>query len=280
MLAVTATWGWTFVIVKDAVAQYRPMSFLAARFLLAALLLGAFALRRRADARLGLVIGALLAVGYASQTYGLTMVPPSTAGLLTGMFVVFTPLCDRVFFGVATRRATIVAVVVALAGMTAVTYGGSLSTGEVFGEGLVLLCALAFAAHISFLSRYSPGRSAVGLAGWQMLACAAAFSVGAAATGGALVPPPAVIPAVVITGVGASALAFLAQTWVQRRINASRAALLLTAEPAFAVLFGVWLAHDQLTPLRAAGAVVILAALIGHEAVVARTLELAPTGGP
>jgi drug/metabolite transporter (DMT)-like permease len=269
LLGVTAIWGWTFVIVKDAVAQYAPIAFLTARFLLAALLLGAFALRRPRDARMGLVMGGLLAIGYLAQTYGLTRVPPSTAGLLTGMFVVFTPLCDRLFFGVAVRRATLVAVAVALVGMAAVTGGGGLG-GEVVGEALVLVCALAFAAHISFLSRYSPGRSAVGLAGWQMIACALIFSAGTLVTRAPGVPPRGVVPALLITGVGASALAFLAQTYVQRRLSASRAALLLTAEPAFAVLFGVWLAHDRLSALRIGGALMIMAALAGHEAVVAR----------
>ncbi|MDQ6746738.1 MAG: DMT family transporter, partial [Candidatus Dormibacteraeota bacterium] len=57
---------------------------------------------------------------------------------------------------------------------------------------------------------------------------------------------------------------------VQRRLDASRTALLLTAEPAFAVIFGVWLAHDRLSALRIGGAVLILASLAGHEAVVAR----------
>lgn len=270
MLGVTALWGVTFVVVKDAVAVYHPISFLAARFLLAAVALGVFAVRSRRDARLGLIIGSLLAVGYLTQTYGLTTVPPSTAGLLTGMFVVFTPVCDRLFFGVATPLATIGALALALLGMVAVTYGGSLHSGELLGEGLILVCAFAFAAHIAFLSRYSRQHSALGLAGWQMVACAIAFSAGAVATRGVEAPPTSVVPALLITGIGASAVAFLAQTYVQRHLSASRAALLFTAEPAFAVLFGVLLAHDQLTQLRVAGAVLILAALVGHEAVVAR----------
>jgi drug/metabolite transporter (DMT)-like permease len=270
MLGVTALWGLTFVVVKDAVAVYPPLSFLAVRFLLAAGVLGVFAARSRRDARLGLAIGGLLAVGYLTQTYGLTAVPPSTAGLLTGMFVVFTPMCDRLFFGVATPRATLFALGVALVGMAAVTYGGSLRGGELLGEGLVLVCALAFAAHIAFLSKYSSEHSALGLAGWQMVACALAFSAGALATRGVAAPPTTVVPALLITGLGASAIAFLAQTYVQRHLSASRAALLFTAEPAFAVLFAVLLAHDQLTPIRIAGAVLILGALAGHEMVVAR----------
>jgi len=277
LLAVTAIWGLTFVVVKDAVALYPPITFLAARFLLAALVLGAFAAAHRADARLGLVIGGLLAVGYLTQTYGLLTVPASLAGLLTGMFVVFTPLCDAAFFRVRTPRITLVAVALALAGMVAVTYGGTMAAGQLVGEGLLLACALAFAAHIAFLSRYARNHSALGLAGWQMVACALVFSAGSVGARAVSGPPPAVLPALLVTGIGASALAFLVQTYVQRRIGAGRAALLLTAEPAFAVLFGVLLAHDRLPPLRLGGALLILGALAGHEAVLARRR---PIGAP
>jgi drug/metabolite transporter (DMT)-like permease len=286
MLGVTALWGLTFVVVKEAVAAYPPLPFLAVRFGLAAVVLGAFALRRPADARLGLSIGAVLAIGYLTQTVGLTRVPASTAGLLTGMFVVFTPLCDAVIYRVRTPPVTLLAVAVAVLGMVALTYGGSLGRGELAGEALLLVCALAFAVHIALLSRHSPHHSAVGLAAWQMLACAALFSAGTLATKAAAPPPAAVWSALLVTGLGASAVAFLAQTYVQRRLSAGRAALLLTAEPAFAVLFGVALAHDRLTPLRVGGAAVILGALAGHEALVARRrpgleqLELAPPVGP
>ncbi|GAC1329736.1 MAG: DMT family transporter [Candidatus Dormibacteria bacterium] len=277
LLGVTATWGLTFVMVKDAVALYPPVTFLAARFLLAAVVLGAFAVRRPADARLGLLIGALLAAGYLTQTYGLLTVPASTAGLLTGMFVVFTPLCDAVIFRVRTPRITIVAVAIALLGMAAVTYGGNPGRGELFGEALLLLCALAFAAHIAFLSHYSHRHSALGLAGWQMVACALAFTLGSLGARSVSAPPPAVFPALLVTGLGASAAGFLVQTYVQRRLSAGRAALLLTAEPAFAVLFGVLLAHDNLSPLRILGAAVILLALAGHETILARRR---PEGAP
>src|SRR6516225_7468247 len=46
LVAVTAIWGLTFVQVKDAVAVYPVMPFLALRFAIAALVLLAFGFRR------------------------------------------------------------------------------------------------------------------------------------------------------------------------------------------------------------------------------------------
>ncbi|HEV1997218.1 MAG TPA: DMT family transporter [Candidatus Dormibacteraeota bacterium] len=270
MVAVTAVWGLTFVTVKQAVAVYPPITFLAARFLIAALLLGGFAARGRSAARLGLGIGLVVAVGYIFQTYGLTTVSPSVAGLLTGLFVVFAPLCDAAFYRIATPLVTWAALGVALLGMVALTFGGNVGPGTLVGEGLLLLCAIAFGAQISLLSRHSRHHSPFALAGWQMLACAALFSAGAAGSGNLRPPSAALLPALLLTGVGASAVGFLAQTYVQRHLSAARAALLFTAEPAFAVLFGVTLAHDAITPFRVVGVVLILLALVGHEAIVAR----------
>ena len=270
MIAVTAVWGLTFVTVKQAVAVYPPITFLAARFMIAAVLLGVFAARGRGAARVGLGIGVVVAAGYIFQTYGLTTVSPSVAGLLTGLFVVFAPLADAALYRIATPLVTWVALGVALLGMIALTYGGDVARGTLVGEGLLLLCAVAFGVQISLLSRHSRHHSPFALAGWQMLACAVLFSFGAAGTRQLAAPPGALLPALLLTGVGASAVGFLAQTYVQRHLSSARAALLFTAEPAFAVLFGVTLAHDAVTPLRVVGVVLILLALVGHEAIVAR----------
>ena len=39
MLTVTAVWGWTFVLIKDAVTQYPTLPFLQIRFALAPVVL-------------------------------------------------------------------------------------------------------------------------------------------------------------------------------------------------------------------------------------------------
>jgi drug/metabolite transporter (DMT)-like permease len=96
LLGITATWGWTFVVVKNALAVYAPLPFLAVRFTLAAGLLGLVLVgfRRRPLGRIGYGIGAVLAVAYLLQTVGLKSTSPANAGLLTGLFVVFVPLIE------------------------------------------------------------------------------------------------------------------------------------------------------------------------------------------
>ena len=214
----------------------------------------------------GAVIGSALAAGYLLQTLGLESTSPGNAGLITGLFVVFTPLIERLT-GRPVPRRTYVAVVVALAGTLLLTGGGTATIG--LGDVLVLGCAVAFAAHIVLLSRWSPGLPSAPLALVQMAAAGVLFGA-AAAPGFHLPASGGVCLAVGVTGVFASALAFFVQTWAQVHLTASRTALVLATEPAWALAFSVLLTGQRLGPVQAAGAGLVLVAILGHEVVAGR----------
>ena len=258
---VTAVWGWTFVLVKDAVSQYPTLPFLQIRFALA-LLVMALLVRRlptRRELKIGAIVGAVLAGGYLAQTAGLTSTSPGNAGLITGLFVVFTPLINRIF-GARIHWWTWVATAVSLAGLAFLTGGPS---GMGIGDALVLLCAVLFALHIVLLGRWSPGQPAAPLAMVQMGTSALIFSVGG--TWQLHPPSGSVWFAIVITGVFASAFGFYIQTWSQGFISANRTALILATEPAWALAAAVVLAGQRLGLLQAVGAALVLAAIVGHE---------------
>jgi len=261
LLLVTAVWGWTFVLVKDAITQYPTLPFLQLRFILAFLVMVVLVHRlpARRELRLGIIVGAVLAAGYLTQTVGLTMTSPGNSGLITGLFVVFTPLIDQ-FFGVKLRWWTLVAVAAALAG-TVLLVGGPSGVG--LGDILTIACAFLFGLHIVLLSHWSPGLRSAPLAMVQMGACALIFSAGGSWS--LRVPSQDVWIAIVITGVFASALAFYIQTWAQQHLSASRTALILATEPAWAVAAAVILAGQRFGALQAAGAALVLAAIVGHE---------------
>ena len=261
LLIVTAVWGWTFVLVKDAVTQYPTLPFLQIRFGLA-LLVMVLLVRRlptRRELRVGAIVGAVLAGGYLAQTAGLTSTSPGNAGVITGLFVVFTPLLNRIF-GAPIRWWTWVATLVSLAGLTFLTGGPS---GMGIGDLLVLGCAVLFALHIVLLGRWSPGLPAAPLAMVQMGTSAAIFSAGG--TWQLHAPSGSVWFAIVITGVFASAFGFYIQTWSQGFISPNRTALILATEPAWALAAAVVLAGQRLGLLQAVGAALVLAAIVGHE---------------
>jgi drug/metabolite transporter (DMT)-like permease len=213
----------------------------------------------RPEVRVGIIAGAVLAAGYLTQTFGLTMTSPGNSGLITGLFVVFTPLIERVF-GVRVRWWTMLAVGAALAG-TVMLVGGP--TGFGLGDILTIACAFFYALHIVLLSRWSPGLRSAPLAMLQMGTGAVIFSAGG--TWSLQIPSADVWLAIAVTGLFASALAFYIQTWAQQHLSASRTAVILTTEPAWALVAAVVLAGQRLGPLQAAGAALMLVAIVGHE---------------
>lgn len=262
LLGVTLVWGWTFVVVQDAIAVIGVFGFLALRFAVAAVALVPV-LRRETPPRtiiVGTGIGLVLAAGYLFQTLGLLYTTPTNSGLITGLFVVFAPLSALLLFGVRVSGQTMFAIILSLSGM--VLIAGQSPSGVRVGDGLTVLCALALGTHIALLSRYSPGHDSQPLTFGQTLSMAILFGVMWPFFGDVELPPAGVWPAILLTGLVASAGAFYVQTTVQRHVPAARVAIILTMEPVFAALFGYWLAGDRLGAIQLLGAALILSALI------------------
>jgi drug/metabolite transporter (DMT)-like permease len=272
LLGVTAVWGVTFVQVKDAVAIYPLFAFLAVRFAIAGVTLAPAAMgRMRGSVRAGTVLGLLLAAGYALQTAGLQRTTVSAAGFVTGLYVVLTPVLALVLFRVRTGPAVWAGVALATAGLALLS---GVQAGSPAGDLLVLGGAAAFALQIVLMERWAPRYDVVGLTQVEMLAACGAFLVVALALRDLPVPRGwTVWGALLVTGVFASALAFLVQTWAQRRASATRVAVVFAMEPVFAGLFGFLLAGDRLGWLGWAGCAVILCGIAVAEPAAAGVLR-------
>ena len=276
LVAVTAVWGLTFVQVKDAVAIYPLFAFLAVRFAIASLVLAVPAAPRlrslgRSGTVAGIALGLLLAAGYALQTAGLERTTVSSAGFITGLYVVFTPLLALLLFRTRVAAVVWLGVGLALAGLGLLSGVGA---GDPLGDALVLAGSAAYSLQIVLLERYAPRYDAIAFTQAEMLAAFGGFALVAVAAGQIEVPSGwTVWGALLVTGVFASALGFLVQTWAQRRTSATRTALAFAMEPVFAGVFGFWLAGDRLGAVGWAGCAVIMAGIVVAEPEAGRTLR-------
>ena len=268
MVAVTAVWGSTFVLVRDAVAQIPPFAFIAYRFLAAGLLLAALRPRLAAvvgtpELAAGAVAGLALFAGYGFQTVGLQYTTASNAGFITGLSVVLTPLLAGLVLRQSPGHWPVAGALLAAVGLGLL----SLQTLEVRrGDALVLGCAVAFATHILLLGRYAPQLSTYRLAVVQMATAGLCGLAWAGVAGDLVVPGSAEVwVALAITSVAASAAAFLIQTRAQREVSPTRTAVIFTMEPVFAGLFGFLLAGERLSGRGWLGAGLILAGMLVAE---------------
>jgi drug/metabolite transporter (DMT)-like permease len=264
LVAVCAVWGSTFLIVQNAVSRMPVMDFLAVRFTVAVVVM--FALRPSClrgmtpqGWRRGVGLGVVLGAGYITQTYGLRFASATVSGFITGMFVVLTPVISWLILGKKVNRNTILAVVLATVGLALLSlHGWSVGTGEL----LTLACAVFFAVHIVGLGEWSAKYDAYGFALLQ-IATVAVIALLAASPGGIKLPPDASTWGTVgITAVFATAIAFVVQTWTQSLVPAVTAAIIMTMEPVFAGIFGVFFGKNQLTVQIIFGAVCVLTAML------------------
>jgi drug/metabolite transporter (DMT)-like permease len=276
LVVVTAVWGITFVQVKDAVELYPLFAFLAVRFAIAALTLAVPAARRvrtltRTGACAGALLGLLLATGYALQTAGLERTTVSSTGFITGLYVVLTPLIAVVLLRSSIGGAAWAGVALSVVGLAMLS---GIHAGSVTGDLLVLGGAAVYSLQIVLMERFAPRFDALAFTLVEMAAAFAGLLVVALVLGDLGVPHGwTVWGALLVTGVFASALAFLVQTWAQRRTSATRTALAFTLEPAWAALFGYTIAGDRLGALGWAGCAVIMAGIVLAEPSAAAALK-------
>jgi drug/metabolite transporter (DMT)-like permease len=283
LILVTAIWGVTFVQVKDAVEIYPLFAFLAVRFMIASATLIPFAAGRiRGLDRRGVIaggaLGSLLALGYGLQTAGLARTTVSSTGFITGLCVVLTPVIAYFLFRDRIPAAAWVGVAIATVGLALLS---GIDAGSFGGDALVLGGAAAYALQIVLLERYAPDYDPVAFTLVEMLAAALGFTAIALARGDLSVPHGwTVWGALIVTGVFASALAFVIQTWAQRRTSATRTALAFSAEPVFAAFFGFVLAGDRLGAIGWSGCALILAGIVMSEPAAARVFSTALRRAP
>jgi drug/metabolite transporter (DMT)-like permease len=263
MVAVTAVWGWTFLVVQDAIGRMPVMDFLAFRFALATLamlLLRPRSLRRldSRGVRRAIIIGAALSMGYIFQTYGLLYTSAAVSGFITGLNVVLTPVIAWLLLRHHIGKATWLAVALATLGLGLISLNGwSMGSGEL----LTLACALFFGLHIVALGRWSSSYDTYALTVLQLATVTVLCFIAAAPDGITVPPDGGVWWAIVITAVPATALAFLVQTWAQSLVSPTRIGGVMTMEP-LSPIFGVALGGNHLSTRMLLGALCVLAAML------------------
>jgi drug/metabolite transporter (DMT)-like permease len=266
LVGIAAVWGLTFVMVQDAIDRLPPFAFLAYRFIPASAIVAAVfwrPLRRLPPEgwRAGLVMGVFLTAGYIAQTLGLEHTTASNAGFITGLFVVLTPLFGALLFGLRLPRAAWLAAGVSAVGLLLLS--GASGDFKLSGDGVVFLCACAFALHILVTARAVERFNVGALVAVQLGVCGVFCLLVAAIAGDLEAPRGATVwSALIVTSLFASALGFLVQSYAQRYASPARTALILAAEPAFAGFFGYLLQDERLSAVAWVGALLILAAIV------------------
>jgi drug/metabolite transporter (DMT)-like permease len=266
VLGVAITWGVSFAVIKALVGDVTPSRLVGWRFVVATLTLIALRPRvlheldRRTVGR-GAALGALLGGGFVLCTLGMQTTSVLISAFVVGTTVVFTPLIAWIWLRRPLTARDAVATLLALAGLAMITIR---SVAVEAGTLLILTAAIIWAVHLVALTQWSRRGRLYGLTVVQ-LAASAVLALGCQAVVNdwqGLWPPTSGSAAagIIFLGTTATALAFIALSWAQTRLNATTTAVILTLEPLVGAGLGVALG-DTWTAATAAGAIAVLTAV-------------------
>ena len=263
LLIVSAAWGLAFVVMKDAIQKQSVNSFLFSRFLVAVIamvILKPSVLKaiNREILKKGFIAGLFLASGYILQTLGLALTGAAIAGFITGLYVVATPVIAALVLKVRINGFTWACVAMATVGLALLSLKGW-NLG--LGEFLVFLCAIAFAAHIIALSKWSNGLDAYAMTIVQLATCALLTGVISFAQGYEAPVDLSGWLVVLYTAIICTAVAFVVQTWSQAHMSATKVAVILTLEVVFAAVFAVIFGGESISIRALLGGVLVVAAM-------------------
>jgi drug/metabolite transporter (DMT)-like permease len=263
LLTVSAAWGFSFIVMKDAIQRQSVNNFLFTRFTLAVIVM--ILIRPQVIKHFnkdllqrGGLAGIFLGLGYIAQTLGLERTGAAITGFITGLYVVLTPVIASFVLKEKITKFIWLCIAVATFGLGLLSIRGfSVGIGEMF----VLASAFLFAAHIIALSKWSSGRDVYAMTVIQLTMCAILAGLTSAIEGYSLPPDTGVWGVVIFTAVFATAVAFIVQTWSQAHMSATKVAVILTMEVVFAAVFAIVLGGERLTIQTAIGGTLVVVAM-------------------
>jgi drug/metabolite transporter (DMT)-like permease len=302
IVLTTLVWGSSFAVSRGILDHWPPLTYLAVRMPLAALLFTVIFPRQvfgaRRDAwRAGATLGLLVGVGFIGQTSGLLYTTPAKSAFVTGLTTPLVPLVAYALWRARPSRENLAGIVLASVGGALILAPAGAGAGVNAGDLITLCTTLLFAAHITLMSLYARRfdvrqlsalqisvAAGVAVAAWGGLRLWEALAGGlpdalARETGPLVWSAPAAAH-LAYMAVVATVATFLIWTWGQARMSATHAAVIFSLEPVFATVFAILLRGSaEWSGGRATlGAVLVVTGVIASELRRGRQYEKAEGG--
>ncbi len=273
LLLAAVIWGFAFVAQKVGMDYIGPFTFNGIRFVLGALsllpllpfakkLFGYPSHMHRMKETLigGSILGVVLFIAASFQQIGIIKATAGNTGFITSLYIIIVPFLG-LFLKHHIGRTVWFGAVLAVAGLyfLSVTKQFTLSPGD----GLVLISAFFFAAHILLIGVYAPKSNVLLLSVVQFVVSAMLNIIAALFTEEMSIHSieKAAVP-LLYGGIMSIGVAYTLQVVAQRNVSPSQAAIILSLESVFAMLGGYLLLDEAVTLKKAIGGMLMLAGLV------------------
>ena len=269
LVIVTIIWGGGFVASDIALNELSPFEIMSYRFLIASIIMGAFAWRNlktihKDEIIYGSILGIALFSGFALQIIGLKYTTPSNNAFLTATNVVMVPFIAYFIGRKKLNKADIIGSFTALIGVGVLSLQNNFSIGS--GDLFTLFCALGFAFQIYLTGIFGKKIRPSILNFLQMFTAFCLSIIGLLFSGSInLSLSKQGISAIIYLGVVSTALCYFLQTAAQKHVDETKSAIILSMEAVFGTLFSIILLGEKPNLKMVIGGIMILSAVLIFE---------------
>ena len=280
LIAVTAVWGSTFLLVHWAMQHSGPWFFVGIRFLVAGLI--SVVIFRRAlrgirwrDIGAGVAIGVMIYLGYGLQTVGLQTIDSSTSAFITAMYIPLVPLAQWAVFRKRPPAMAFVGAGLAFLGLMLIAGPDAFALTLGSGEILTMISTLPIAAEIILISVFA-GRIDLGRITIIQLLTAGVLGILTMPVVGEGLPEFSWIWVGCAVGLGAaSCIIQLTMNWAQKSVSPTRATIIYAGEPVWAAAIGR-IAGERLPVTALIGGALVVLGILASELKLVRRREQEP----
>ena len=269
MLITALMWGSGFVGMAKGLEHWTVLQLMAGRFLIASIILRIIFYKKLKLITLsvlwkGALLGFILFVAFALQTWGLEYTTPSKNAFLTAINVIIVPIIAYVIYKRRIDRFEFIAAGVAIAGIGFLSLQDSLTIN--IGDMLSILCAIGFAFDIFYTNVFVKAEDALALTIVQFYSATIFSVVGVLVLG--QVPTTYSNEGFAIMlylAVFCTVIAYVCQNIGMQYANPTKSAIILSLESLFGTIFSVLLLNELLTGRMLFGCVLIFFAILFAE---------------
>lgn len=254
LLMVTMIWGLTFPIQKIVLVDISPFAYNAIRFWIAAFL-SLFVFGK--GNKHGLILGLILGIAYAAQTWGLTLTTSSKSGFITAFYIVLIPLFSYIIEKEKPTKIQLISFVIAMFGEYYLS-GGINSIN--FGDILTFICAILYALHVVLVTEFSrkvPEKDLLTPQFFMVAILNSLFGINQSWKVNL-----EIIGVALFAAVFATIYALIAQARYQKVVGSNTSALIFVGEPIFATIFSMIILSERLNKIQWFGVILTTIALI------------------
>jgi len=284
LFLITFIWAGTFVIIKPTLQFISPLFFVTIRFLIAALVLTLIYRERllkipTQTIKMGSILGIFLFVGFVVQTIGLKYTTATKSALITGTFVVFTPILQVLVERKPLKTGSIIGVILVFTGLLFLSSNETnfleliLTLGKDFniGDLLTLICAIFFAAYIVYLDIISDKTDFNDVVWLQIVVTLIGSFILMIIFNSLQIEPikftlnSQVIFTILYTSIFATIITTFLQTKYQKYTLPTRAAIIFTSEPLLASILAYLILNETIGIFGVIGGFLIILGVLASE---------------